>query len=396
MGDFVSFSYLGTVPASKSLLNRMLVCQSYFPDLVIHGASNADDVVLMKKAIQDIRSGVREIECGYAGTVLRFLALRVARLGGEWFLKARPELLQRPQESLFQILGQLSVDWQLESDGLWMHSEGWQLQGDGLHVSMQKSSQFISAVLLNGWNLSKDLFISVHSCSTSQGYLQMTKKLVQSLGMKLIENDHELVICAGANCHQYEVFVEPDMSSTFALSAVAAVNGNATFQNFPEVSLQPDIEFVKVLRAMGVNITRSGSILKVNSTPSLKGLEYDVSTCPDLFPSLATLCCLAKGDSYLYGAPHLKFKESDRIKKVVELVRPLGRVLEHTDDGLKISGSLTSSKNISQWIFDPAHDHRMAMAAAILIKVGYLVKLLHPEVVTKSFPEFWSAIGEVV
>ena len=395
MGHIVSFSWLGTVPASKSLFNRLLVCQSYFPDLKIEGRTEADDVVLMKTAVENINNNVRELDCGYAGTVLRFLALRTSRLGGEWFLKGEPELLSRPHDGLFQILGQLSVDWQMETDGLWMHSEGWRIQGDGLHVSMKQSSQFLSGVLLNGWQLEKDLFVAINSRQQSLGYYEMTLNLVRRLGMEVIDDGKELVIRAGARCEVEEVAVEPDMSSAFSLAAVAAVSGDATFQNFPNPSLQPDAGFVEILENMGVIIQRESTGLKVHSSGFLKAVTQDLSDCPDLFPSLAVLCALADGESHLYGAPHLKFKESDRIAKVAELIQPLGRKVEVLDDGIKISGNPRALSEVSPWTFDPSHDHRMAMAAAVLKKAGCSVEILNRQVVSKSFPDFWSAIGEV-
>lgn len=390
----MSFSYLGTVPASKSIYNRLLICQSYFPELQIHGVSPSDDVVLMQKALSDIENGLREIDCGYAGTVLRFLALKVARLGGEWFLKGQPELLRRPHDGLYQILGQLSVDWQMEEDGLWMHSEGWRLQGDGLHVSMKTSSQFLSAVLLNGWNLEDDLYIAINSQPLSAGYYAMTLNLVKALGMDVVGEGKELVLRAGSQCKKSEVSVEPDMSSAFALAAVAAVNGDVSFQNFPDTSLQPDWVFVEVLEKMGVPIRRENSLLKITSVRTLSGIEQDLSSCPDLFPSLAILCGLANGPSRLFGAPHLRFKESDRIAKVVELLGPLGRTLEPTEEGLIISGDRLSPEQVSEWSFHPAKDHRMAMAAAVLKKAGYPIVVQSPEVVSKSFPDFWNVIGE--
>lgn len=390
----MSFSFVGSIPASKSLFNRFLICQSYCPELKVIGQTEADDVVLMQKALADISTGQNTLNCGLAGTVFRFLALRVARLGGEWHLKAESELLQRPHQGLRQLLGQLSVDEEWTDQGLTLRSDGWRLQGDALHVSMQTSSQFLSSVLLNSWNLEKDLFVVVNSRNLSQGYYQMTLDIVRRLGMAVEENGNEIRIPARSTCLLNEVAVEPDLSSAFALATVGVIDGDVTIRNFPWDSLQPDVAFVDILESMGVTIQRSTNDLRLVPPTKLHGGQWNLSSCPDLFPSLAVLAALAEGESRLYGAPHLRYKESNRIAKVMELLRPLGRDLKELDDGIQISGSVLPADDVVAWTFETSGDHRMAMAAAALLKAGYKVKIQDPHVVSKSFPEFWDVIGE--
>lgn len=388
----MSWSYLGAVPASKSIFNRLLLVQSYNPHFRPIGSSSAQDVVLMQKAVQSVLKGEREIDCGLAGTVFRFMTLRCARAGGEWLLKVAPSLRQRPHEDLVQILRQLSCESEWSDEGLTLRSNGWRVQGDALHVSAEKSSQFITSVLLNSWKLERPLYVSIRNLQASKSYFNMSMRLAENLGLRFELQNHELTILP-SELNQTEYRVEPDMSSAFSLAAVAAVSGEAKILQFPENSLQPDAVFPSLLAQMGVPCSVEKSVLHVRRASNLRGLEVDLSQAPDLFPSLATLCALAEGSTILKGAPQLVYKESNRIAKVMELLKPLGRELKARPDGLEIHGAKRPPQSVSPWTFDPAHDHRLAMAAAVLMQAGYSVRVTNPEVVEKSFPDFWSSIG---
>ena len=124
----------------------------------------------------------------------------------------------------------------------------------------------------------------------------------------------------------------------------------------------------------------------------LKGISCDLNSCPDLFPSLAVLCSLSQGESLLYGAPHLKYKESDRIQVTAQLIQKINRAVQIKDDGLFIKESKGIEWSEEKIFFDPQSDHRIAMAAALLIYAGINVQIKNPGCVKKSFPEFWNII----
>ena len=107
----LEFNFVGKVSASKSIFNRLLIIKSFYQDFEILGDSKADDVNLMLKAVAQIKEGDNKIfECGHAGTVLRFLALRLSRKEGEFTLKGSKRLFSRPQKELLKILNQLGCD----------------------------------------------------------------------------------------------------------------------------------------------------------------------------------------------------------------------------------------------------------------------------------------------
>lgn len=387
-----NFAFVGKLPASKSILNRLLVIRSYFPELQIQGDSNCDDVRLMKQALSDLQAG-REIQTGSAGTVLRFMALRASRVPGQHRLIGHPRLFQRPQAELVRILKQLGVDAQLTADSLEIKSEGWRLQGDTLLVPFERSSQFATGVLLNAWDLPFDLYVSLGGKKVSEGYWRMTTELSTQAGMKIDYWDSDFRVPRQQKVSVATLHAEMDVSSAFALAAVAAVSGTASFQEFPVRGLQPDVGFTEILERMGVPISSVASTLKVERAKKLNAISANLKTMPDLFPVLAVLCALAEGESDLYGAPHLIHKESNRLGQIAQLIKNLGRQVLVKDDGLVIQGTEPIQAPGPGLTFDCDHDHRLAFAAAVLRAAGFQIQILNGEVVSKSFPEFWSILG---
>jgi len=388
----MSFSFIGRLPASKSLMNRALIVQSYFPNMEIFGETQADDVVLMKSAIHSLHLR-QEINCGHAGTVLRFMALRAAREPGKHILVGSERLFSRPQEELASLLGQLSCEVKFESTRMTIQSWGYKPQGDILYVKSERSSQFASALLLNAWKLERPIFVVLRGMSTPS-YFEMTRSFVEYLGMNIEGIGAELKLNKDQTLTKSGLIIEPDLSSAFSLAACAVVDGQATITNFPRQSWQPDRAFVEYLQAMGASVKREEDRITFEKTSNLKPLKANLKNQPDLFPVLASLCAVADGTSALEGAEQLQFKESNRIEKVRELLSLCGITTRPISGGLEIDGHLIRrDPKKKQEPFDPDQDHRMAFAAAVLKLAGYPLRIRTPEVVNKSFPGFWDAVG---
>ena len=388
----MKLSFVGRGPCSKSLLNRAYVMQSYDPDFEVIGSSSCDDVQIIQKALLDFQNS-RPIFCGKSATALRFMALRASRNPGSYILSGEKSLFERPHQILIKILGQLGVSTQFQSENeLAIVSEGWKPQGDALTFSSDVSSQFASSVLLNSFNLEKDLFLSLEGSVLSFSYLKMTVAFLRELGFTIKGELPELCIPARQTIRKKSYEVEPDMSCLFALACFAALNGQAVFTPWLKQSIQPDAVFPSILSKMGVSVIENRGTLKVTSTQNRHGLLRNLENNPDIFPLLTVLCALSQGESFLYGAPHLKFKESDRLSLSADLIQKMGRKVVQTQDGLRIEGSLKTGEG-KTFVFDPQGDHRMAMAGALLLYAGFDIKIKNPECVNKSFPEFWKIIG---
>ena len=390
----MSFYFLGKGPFSKSLLLRALIVQSYFLELKITGDSLCDDVQSMKKGLKSIKNGIA-IDGLQGGAVLRFLALKASRMSGRFVLTGSSRLFQRPIKELEAILNQLSCETKFKENSFTLKGEGWRLSGDALHVSVSRSSQFASAVLLNSFNLSDDLFLNIEGKMVSSSYFQMTLSFLRSLGMQISEEGREYCIPAGQKINKFIYEPEQDMSCLFAISAMVVTGGAVVFTDWPDQSLQPDFIFPDILKEMGFMVQKTHQNLEIRSAQNLKPIKYNMQNCPDLFPVLSALCACIEGTSHLYGAPHLAYKESDRIQETADLLGKCGRKVTVLKDGLIIEGKSVSKAEQQKPIFpfDPQEDHRIAMAAGLLKKTGIPIRILNPKVVNKSFPDFWSVIN---
>lgn len=378
--------------SSKSIYNRLLIAQSYEPELEIIGQSDSDDVLLMRQAIDRIGK-LNSFDCGHAGTVLRFLSLRLSRLPGEWQLHGSSRLFQRPQKELTSVLTQLGVQSTLQENALIIKSNGWIRPLVPVKINGDESSQFISAVLLNTWNLDFPIEIEVPGKLQSRDYLLMTVELLHQLGMKIQETAKGgYLVPKQQKIINKKIKAEVDASSAFAVAASAVLSGTLVIKNGKFSNFQPDIVFIDLLKKMGAKLQLKGDDLVVEKAEALKPIEINLNNCPDLFPVLAVLCSFAKGSSRLYGAPHLKYKESNRIAKTYELLSAVGVKCEVLPDGMIIHGGQALNK-AAKFEFNPDHDHRMAMAAGLFRKMDVPVQIANPEVVNKSFPEYWQALG---
>jgi 3-phosphoshikimate 1-carboxyvinyltransferase len=232
----------------------------------------------------------------------------------------------------------------------------------------------------------------------SEGYLEMSLDVARRFGMAVLptrETDHtRLEISAGQRLRPGSSTAEADVSSAFAVAAIAAVAGSAFIENFPALSLQPDHRFVEILRRMGVPIELSARGLHVAKADRLLPIEVELGGSPDLFPVLAVLCGLADGRSLLYGAPQLRGKESDRVATTAALLSRLGRRNQPRDDGIEIWGApLTEAERSRSLHFDATGDHRLVMAGAVARWAGFPLSIRGLESVRKSFPELVTIAG---
>lgn len=386
-----SFEFNGAIESSKSLFNRALIVQSFFPSLDVKGQSNCDDVRAMKKAILTL---IRKqpVDCAAAGTVMRFMAFRAAREKGVHKLTGSERLLSRPQAEISYVLNQLGVQATTEKDGVVIKSEGWKKPMMPVIVRRENSSQFASGLALSAWELDFPLDFKFSGSLVSEPYWEMTVEFVRSLGMEIERKGDVWSVPPGQKLQNNIYVVEPDYSSMATIAILGVLFGQATFTNLGSESLQPDFQFPSLLKSLGVQPQRSGGDTSFSQTSSLRPLKISMANNPDLFPSMAVLCSYAVGDSILSDAPHLINKESNRIEKTAELLKKAGIRTWSVDGGLGIEGRGRewTPRNFE---FDPDQDHRMAMAAGIYKFHSPDIRVLDQGVVEKSFPDFWRILG---
>lgn len=391
MDQIKPFHFSGEVSSSKSLYNRALVVQSFFPEFQIQGFSSCEDVVHLKNALLNLETGLENhYDCGSGGTTLRFLLARLSRESGEFIVRGSNRLLARPHKPLYESLKSLGCEIQNEnSSEIRLISQGW--RNEKIKLNLDYSSQFLSALLLSAWQLPFDLTIETGTRNEGASYLEMTIDFLKILGMDIKEEESSLTVFKSQkpNTHMYKV--EPDMSSLFSLGAFAFFNGKMRISSFPGSSLQPDFAFLKILEDLGSNVHRKSQegelVIEKAMNPTAR--DFNLRKTPDLFPVLSVLLSRVEGQSVLSGLDVLAFKESDRLENTRALLSELGFKCAVQNKKFIIQGKSDFEYPQSPLEFDPDEDHRMAMAAALAKFQGARINIKNREVVDKSFPEFW-------
>jgi 3-phosphoshikimate 1-carboxyvinyltransferase len=389
----MSFNFKGNLDISKSWMNRALILKSYQPRLEIIGESQADDVKLLQQCLNDLKNGKKEFYVGFGGTTFRFFALRVSREIGNFVIRAEKKLFDRPQQELIHILEQVGVKAYFNSEKTEFHieSRGW-LSAEivkELKVDAKDSSQFLTAVLLNSIDLPFDLQIETSKIA-SESYFNYTQKMMNDLGFAV----DDLFVSNLQRIVPQTLQGEVDVSSFASLAAAAVLDGKVHLTNWNKSSHQPDMEFLTFFKRMGIAFITEDSNFFISKQSQWFALKADFSKCPDLFPVMAILCAFAEGESDLYGAHQLIHKESDRLEKTYELLTRCGFSVSKKQDGLIIRGNPVAKyvkKDLIQ--FNPEHDHRMAFAARLLQLKGFPVIITDPDVINKSYPQFYQHTG---
>ena len=122
----------------------------------------------------------------------------------------------------------------------------------------------------------------------------------------------------------------------------------------------------------------------------MKPLSVDMENCPDQAQTLAVILAFAKGKSIITGIRSLRIKETERVLALQNELSKMGIKTESTIDSLTIYGGDPKPAKINTY-----NDHRMAMSFAVAGSVLEGIEINNPEVVTKTFPDFWKKLESI-
>lgn len=330
-----------------------------------------------------------EIFVGNSGTSFRLLISTLALASGNYILTGTPRMCERPIGGLVTALNQLGVEASCTQHQGYppVLVQGKGIAGGKVTIPGTQSSQFISSLLLAGPYAEKDLEIEVAGELVSRPYVDLTIDVMEQFGVSVFRDGYRRFhIPCDQGYRPCDLVIEGDASSASYFWAAAAVTGGtiSTTNIFPRTTRQGDIAFLEILEKMGCQVERTTDSTIVRGG-SLSGIEIDMSSMPDMVPTLAAIALFAEGKTIIRNVSHLRLKESDRLQAVaLELGRTGGRVKEQ-DDGIIIYGG----NRLSGTFVDPHNDHRLAMSLAVVgLKVPG-IKIRQESCVNKSFPGFW-------
>lgn len=419
---------------SQALLNGLLLLGAISLESSEINGVNAWKITGKVKAGAPTSTKPIEIDVGPAGTSMRFLtALCAAWNGCEVIIKGSERMHQRPIAELVDALRQMGAEMRYlgENGCPPLHIKGVQLKGylgapsseschginSPISIPGSTSSQFISSLLMISPLLEHGLTLEVTDPIVSASYLDMTCETMAQFGVKVAyslqpTSTSSKVYAVPPNSRyvatNYQV--EADGSGASYLWAIGAVTGQAVkIEGLNLVSSQADIMFPRLLEQMGCSVL-SGTVplnqlspknlgfIEVcgRSTP-LKPISADLSLMPDCAQTLAVLAATAPGISVLSGLKTLRIKETDRLAALSCELLKLGVKSEITADTITIFGlSPSSLRQLSPLpLIDTYDDHRMAMAFSVIGATIPGLRIKDPNVVNKSFPNFWRLINQL-
>jgi 3-phosphoshikimate 1-carboxyvinyltransferase len=402
------------VPGSKSVANRALVCAALASGTtVLDNLPDGDDTEAMLDCLEalgldvtreigraTIDGGVARFKAGsatlparLAGTTSRFITA-VAALGrGAYTIDGLAPLRRRPMADLHDALRSMgaSVTALADEGHLPVRVQGpLTTLDDTIEVTLRGdiSSQFLSALMLVAPYTPQGVRFLLSTELVSRPYVRMTAAVMEAFGVGGVQvGDRIITVPAGEyQARTYEV--EPDASSaSYPLAAAAICGGTVSVPGLGTASMQGDAAFCKVLERMGCDISQTPDTTSVSRRGGLHGAVVDLADMSDLVPTVAAVACFATGTTEIHGVGFIRNKESDRIGDLCSELRKAGIDAQERPDGLVVHGGGAHSASLATH-----HDHRLAMAFALVGIGAGGIAVEDPDVVSKSWPDFWTMI----
>lgn len=377
------------LPASKSISNRALILNvlSYSP-YEIQNLSDSDDTKVLWKALD---SNDRNFDIGAAGTSMRFLTAFLSKTLGEWTITGSERMKQRPIKILVDALNALGAQIEyIEKEGFPpLRIHGSALMGGEIKLNGGVSSQYISALMMIAPYMQNGLKIVLEGKIISRPYIYMTLGMMKEFGVEV--DFKENIIDIRPQVYRPVPFtVESDWSGASYWYEILSIvgEGKVLLKGLRKDSYQGDSKVAELFEQLGVKSAyKNGCVLLTTNGKNTDKMEYDFTDQPDLAQTFAVTCCVKNVPFCFSGLESLKIKETDRIAALINELGKLGYVLTEPQEGqLAWSGERKEpQKTISIATYE---DHRMAMAFAP-VALTREITIEHPEVVSKSYPNFW-------
>ena len=411
------------MPGSKSVTNRalLLAALSGGPSTV-SGAPPTRDTALMVDALRALgvpidvdgehvvvraHDGLRgggSVDCGLAGTVMRFVPPAAALADGPVRFDGDPRARERPMGTVLDALRVLGarIEGPAGSTGSAVRSLPFTLDAVGslpggeVVIDASESSQFVSGLLLSGSRYEKGVTV-VHDGKPvpSLPHIDMSVAMLRTAGVEVDDAEPNTWRVAPGTIACRDWTVEPDLSNAAVFLAAAAVTGGeVTVAGWPEHSTQPGVGILPVLEEFGASVVPGPAGMTVRGPDTLAGVDVDLHDVGELTPTVAAVAALAATPSRLRGVAHLRGHETDRLAALATEITALGGEVEETHDGLVIRPAPLRAGD-RPW--QAYADHRMATAGALigLVVPGVLVDdVACTDKTIPDFPGRWATLVE--
>ncbi|MEU7768047.1 3-phosphoshikimate 1-carboxyvinyltransferase [Nocardia sp. NPDC049190] len=372
-----------TLPGSKSITNRALILATLADGpSTISGALRSRDTNLMIAALRTLGARIEDdgdtvtvtpavlgggtVDCGLAGTVMRFLPPVATLASGDVAFDGDEQARVRPLRTILQALRSLGAN--IDGDALpfTVHGTG-ALRGGTVTIDASGSSQFVSGLLLSAARFEEGLVVHHDGKPLpSMPHIEMTVEMLRRADVQVQapvdSRKAQTWIVQHGPIRAVDWEVEPDLSNATPFLAAAAVTGGVvSIPHWPRLTTQPGDVIREILVRMGAEARFSDSLLTVRGPDRLAGIDIDLHDVGELTPTVAALAALADSPSQLRGIGHLRGHETDRLAALSTEINRLGGMVTETEDGLEIVPA-----ELHRGTWHSYADHRMATAGAIL------------------------------
>ena len=403
------------LPGSKSITNRAIIIAALAKGKsLLKGALDSIDTKMMLQAWKNLGIQMEHTKQGIqikgsggvlklinkplyvenAGTVSRFMTAALNLGTGRYTLLGNQRMSKRPIKDLLDALRQIGCDiLDIEGTGCFpLEIEAKGIQGGHVEIQGEKSSQYISAIMLSAPYAIKDTYIHIKGKLVSKTYVNMTMQMMESFGVNLFWDDERCIKIPSGQCYQSREYnIEGDASSASYFFGLAAITkGKIKIQGIARDSIQGDIGLVTILEKMGCSVEEQDSDLVIQGR-KLKGITVDMNTMSDVAPTLAVVAMFAEGTTKIKNVWNMRIKECDRISALNREMTKLGAKVIEKQEGLEILGQ----QNYSGASLDTYDDHRMAMSLSL---AGILIPNIFindPNCVRKTFPNYFEMFEKI-
>ncbi len=404
------------VPGSKSITNRALLIAAMADGVsVIKGVLFSDDSRHFLQCLIDLGFSVEideknkkvtiegkngaipkkeaEIYVGSAGTAARFLTAMLGLSEGTYIIRASAQMEKRPMDSLFASLQELGAEitYLGEEGHLPVKIGNRGIKTDCVTVDIEKSSQFLSALLISSNLLKRDFSIQIAG-NHGMAYIDMTVHMMEQFGYEVQKvGEREYYIPAHQQYKAKEYQVEPDVSAACYFYGMAAILGcEALVKHVHKDSMQGDIQFLGALEAMGCTVSEQPEGMLVQGNGTYHGIDIDMGSFSDQTMTMAVTAIFAEGPTTITGIDHIRYQESNRIQAVLNELTRMGIVCREVEGGIKIYPGEPKPALIETY-----DDHRMAMAFSLAGLRSEGIVIDNPMCCRKTFENYFTMLDEL-
>jgi 3-phosphoshikimate 1-carboxyvinyltransferase len=363
--------------------------------------SDCDDTNVIIDALRYIPE---TIDIKAAGTAMRFLTAYLSVMRGTHVLTGTERMKHRPIGVLVDALRHLGAEIEYVGEEGFppLRITGQTLRGGDLELPGNISSQYISALLMIGPVLKDGLTLKLQGEVISRPYIDLTLWMMREFGADVEWTGPDTIEVKPKPYKPTNYFIENDWSAASYWYEMVALSqdkdAEVRLSGLMDGSKQGDSSVRYIFSLLGVKTIFETKEEGVPQTVTLRKsgrrvprLEYDFVNSPDLAQTFVVTCAMMGVKFHFTGLGTLKIKETDRIKALIAEMRKLGFVVHDANDSELIWDGERCEPDTNA-VIDTYEDHRMALALAPVAMLQPIT-INNPQVVTKSYPNFWKHLA---